>query len=455
MTETPHKEASLPVSSAAMADQFQEADLHLWHKPVNTDRASLIKFARWVMLIVVGIGGIWASTAKIGGAVIGSGRVIVEGRNQVIQHLEGGILTAILVQEGDRVKKGDIVARLDETQVRSRLNAEQLQAAILRIQLARRRTEIAEETRIDFPRDFPAWVAKHPRVTETMESQQSEFEAQLKLRNTEIKIVEGQIKAANGEAQGGQNVKAAQQRQADLLRQELTNLDDLVQKDLIRLSDIFARQRALADIEARIASTEQTIIAAKARAGNLENEILQTRQNYLREANNALVQIQQSLNQTEDSISRLADVLDRQAIRSPVDGTIFRISKQTLGAVVQPAESLLEILPNDGAFTIEAYVEPKDIEQVSLGQAARVVFPSNRDEGLVPIPGKVVYLSADALVNEQNPQGSYIARVAIEDPDFDLLPGNAAEVYFQTTPKTFFQYVTEPITRFAFRAFKG
>ena len=457
-TETPPTE-NLPAAPkqppAKPVDEFHADDLHTWHQSVDTDRTKLQRFAMIVMIFVVGFGGIWGSTAKLGGAIIGSGRVVAEGRNRVIQHLEGGILSDILVREGDRVEKQQIVARLEDVQVRTQLVSEQIQAAILRIQLSRRRAEIRGEESFDFPRDLPENIAKHPRVLETIDSQRSEFEALRKLRDTQIEIVKGQIEAAEVQAKGNAEVLVAQQEQVSLLEQELSDLNQLVEKELIRRSEIFARRRALADIKANVALTKQRLTQAEGEAANLLNEIRQTEQTYLRDANAALVEIQQQLNAGEERIERFVDVLDRGVIRSPVEGTVFRISKLTLGAVIQPAEALMEIFPDEDLLTIEASIEPKDIESVNVGQEARVVFPSSRNKSMSPIPGTVTYVSADTVMSEASPMGYYVARIRIEDPELTMLPGNAAEVYFRTTPKTFFQIVSEPITRFASRAFKG
>lgn len=440
---------------AVMTDSFSATDLQSWHRDINTDPRRLRHLAFIVLIVVVGFGGLWGATAKIGGAVIGSGRVVAEGRNRVVQHLEGGILKEIMVREGDRVGAGDILARLDDTQILTQLNSERLQAAILRVQLARRRAEITNRSEIDIPSDFAEHIALHPRLKESIATQLLEFKALRELRDTEIASIEQQIKGFKRRASGSGEVLEAQIRQADLLKRELSDLDQLVQKELIRRAEIFARQRALAEVQGQIANSQLQVAIAEGEAENLANSILQTQQGYIRDASAALVEIQQRLNQVDQTVERLVDIYDRGVIRSPVDGTIFRIAKRTLGAVLQPAESIMEIFPEGDTLTVEASIEIKDIEQVSMGQDVRIVFPSNRDDGLVPIPGVVTYISADAVQPQDNSPGYYVARIRISDTDLVLLPGNAAEVYFQTTPKTFFQYITEPVTRFAFRAFKG
>ncbi|NVJ97146.1 MAG: HlyD family type I secretion periplasmic adaptor subunit [Alphaproteobacteria bacterium] len=450
----PVKQAQPP---ALAEDRFERGALQAWHKDVDIDQTKTLKRAMMALLLIFGFGGIWSVSVDIGGAVIASGRVIAQDRNRVVQHLEGGILDELTVREGDRVSAGDIVARLDGTQVYAQLNAARLQEAVLLAQLARRRAETQLKETIEFPEDVLPEILATERYRETVASEQQEFDAQRRLYLARLDIIDTQIKGQESNIQGTMAVKKALEKQFELYSLELRDFKELLKDGLIQRTQVFATERKVAEVEANVATSDLEIETTRNNIENLRRERNQTTLTYLKDANQAVVQIQQRLNQLQSQVERLADMAERGEIRSPVDGTIFRIATRTLGAVVRPGESIMEIFPDNDALTIEAQVQLTDIEQVHVGQDVQVVFPSNREKAMTPIPGKLVYLSADAVVSEQNPFGSYIAHVTI-DPDqetTDLLPGNFAEVYIQTEPKTFLEHVSRPFTRFAFRAFKG
>ncbi|NVK40222.1 MAG: HlyD family type I secretion periplasmic adaptor subunit [Oceanospirillaceae bacterium] len=451
---TPTKPHMVP---ALANDRFERPALQKWHDTVDTDVTPILKRAMWALILIFGFGGLWAVSVDIGGAVIASGRVIAKDRNRVVQHLEGGILNELTVREGDRVTAGQVVARLDSTQVMAQLNAAKLQQAVLMAQLARRRAETDLAATIDFPTDVEPQIAQTERYQETVESEQKEFDAQRRFYLAKIDITDTKIEGQRSNIQGTREVLTAFEKQLELYRLELRDFKQLLEQGLIKRTQVFATERKVAEVEAQIANAHLDIDKAQNNIDNLNREKRQTTLSYLKDANQIVVQVQQRLNQLESQVERLQDMAERGEIRSPVDGTIFRIATRTLGAVVRPGETIMEIFPNNDALTIEAYVQLYDIEQVHIGQEVQVVFPSNREKALSPIPGHLVYLSADAVVSDQNPIGSYVAHVTIDpgEDTTDLLPGNFAEVYIKTEPKTFLEHITRPFTRFTFRMFKG
>jgi len=441
-----------------LVDNFSKDSLTLYAPETEWTRSKVIRVALFFLIFVVGFGSIWASTAKIGGAVIASGSVIAEGRNRVIQHLEGGILADIFVREGDAVEAGKPLAQLDTTQTSAQLASAELQEAIFRIQLARRRAEVAEARSFEIPAEIPSALLSHPRVVETIDSQRSEFEAARRLLDTELELYGNQIATAKLQVGASQEFLDAKKLERGFLVDELRDFKELLEKGLTQATQVSARERALAEIDGEIAQSRQQVKASEAEVLTAEGSRKQIRLEYLREANAALVQVQQQLNEQEQLAERLRDVFRRSTIASPVDGTVFQVAARTLGGVIRPGETIMTLFPEGDALTVEAMIEPKDIEQVYMDQPVNVVFPSNRDNSMVPVAGKVTYVSADTVQPEGSPIGFYLVHVRIDDGQDDLytlLPGNLAEVYLTTDPKTFFQYVTEPITKFAFRAFKG
>lgn len=442
----------------ALANEcFSREDLGEWHKEIDTDRKPILKIASLILFLIFGVGGAWALLAPLASAVVASGRVIAEDRNRVVQHLEGGILEELMVREGDLVEKGAVVARLDDTLLRAQLDADLLQESILRVQLARRRAEVQLADTIDFPTDFDPLIQNDPRLSEGIDSQREEFRSVKSYIAAKVSNLQNGIIGQRKDIEGQQELIKAHERAVFLFREELRGFEALNEQGYVRIIQINERKRQIAQTEARIATAKIAIEKANNNIESFQNQIEQEELAYLKTANETVVQIQQSLNQTQSRIDRLKDMLKRTEIVSPSDGRVFQIAKRAIGEVVRPGETIMEIFPSEDALTIEAMIQINDVEKVSEGQAVQVVFPSSREKSLIPLPGELVYLSADALVGENNPKGAYIAHVRL-DPGAtqeDMMPGNVAEVYIQTGSRTFATIISKPFTRFLFRSFKG
>lgn len=443
--------------SNTIDDRFDRKDLSLWGRSVDTDRSKTLRMARYILIAVFGFGGVWAATVPLGGAVIASGRVIAEDRNRLIQHLEGGILSELLVREGDIVKEGQVLARLDATQINAQLDADLLQRAIFRAQLARRRAEVTLSSTIDFPTDFDPRVAGDPRLLEGIESQREEFNSLREYGAAKVDSLYNSIIGQEKDIEGQKELLIAYEKQVGLFREELTDFLVLLEQGHVTQIRVNATERQIAQIDANIANSKIAIEKSLNNIESLKNQIEQEQLSYLNTANNAVVEIQQQLNQLESRIERFTDMAARGAIKSPVDGRVFQIAKRAIGEVIRPGDTIMNIFPSGDSLEIEAMVQIKDIERVEQGQDVKVIFPTDRANRGVPVEGKLIYLSSDAVVSEANPSGNYVAHVRLnaDQKQTNMLPGNLAEVYIQTDPKTFLQIVTQPFTRFMFKSFKG
>jgi len=455
MTElTPVSENSK--SLAVIDDRFQRGDLQSWHENVDTNRRPILRMAWWVFIAVFGFGGLWAAIAPLGGSIVANGRVIAEDRNRIVQHLEGGILSELRVREGDAVVKGQIIAVLDDTQIAAQRQANLLQRAILRVQLARRRAETNEQTTIQFPDNIHPAVADNPRVREAIQSQREEFQAQLRFLAAGEEIADARIRGQQGDIEGLEKVIVAMDRQLELYQLELDDYTDLLAKGRIDRPRVFATERQVVDLVARLARTNLDIKAAQNNIETLANEKRQLKLKFSKESHAALVELQQQLNQIDGTVARLDDILKRLLVRAPENGTVFRISKRTLGAVLKPGEPIMEIFPDEDLLTIEAQLEVRHREKVFAGQEATLVFPGNRIESVTQYPARVSFVSPDVVLSEQNPQGNYVVQVVLSDVSAEIpnfLPGKQAQVFIKTTPKTFLDIILGPITRFTQNVF--
>jgi len=436
---------------------FDRTALLSWTNNIDLNTKPVLKIASIVLIIVFGFGGLWATFAPIGGAVIASGKVIAEGRNREIQHLEGGIIEELNVREGDRVTAGQTLAILDPLQSGAQLESYRLQRAIARIQLARRRAEVHELDEIQFPTDLNTEITNHPRVIEALSSQDEEFKVGQKFRSATNEIIDTRIQGLEGDIQGRKEVLEALNRQLELFELELKDFRVLLEQGHIARTRVFATERKVVELIASIANKKLEIKKAENEILNLRTEKRQKNLEFLQNAHKQLVEIQSNLSSADSSVTRLADMLERTIIKAPVSGTVFQTGKYTIGGVVQPAETLFIIFPDDDALTIEAMLQPTDRDQVHVGQDVQVVFPSDQKNQMKPVPGKLTYVSADTIESEMYPMGTYTVKVKVEPEESpeQLLPGNLAEVYIQTPATTFLKIISEPVTRFAFKAFKG
>ncbi|WP_417451976.1 HlyD family type I secretion periplasmic adaptor subunit [Kordiimonas sp.] len=435
---------------------FKRLSLQRWHDNIDYSDNRALKLAKVVLFLVFGIGGLWAAFAPLGGAVIATGRVAAENQNRVVQHLEGGILTEVLVREGERVDAGQVLARLDTSQIGPQLDNLRLQRAVLRVQLARRRAEIKGANSITMP-SFPDEMLENPRLQETIESQTSEFYALNDLTQSQIDILENKIKALRDDIRGQQAVIEARTKQEELLALELRDFKDLLEKGLVQRTRVFATERELSIVRANLSIAKLQIEKSKNEIVSTEAQKGQVRLERLKQAEDLSIELQKELNKFESEIARYEDVSERKLIKAPSNGTVFRIAKKTIGAVLAPGEALMEIVPTLENFRVEAQVAVRDIEEVYVGQDVEMRLLSVKSRSKPPLTGKITYVSADAVVSDANPQGSYIAYIAVDEGQEtnSIMPGNVATVFIKTEPKTFLEILILPISRFTERAFKG
>lgn len=439
----------------ALNDQFDRSALENWSSAVDTDNGKMLRLARIVLILIFGFGGVWSCTAPLGGAIVLTGRVMAEGKNRVIQHLEGGILEELYVQEGDKVEAGQIVAKLDMTQVNAQLRASQIQRAIIRVALARHRAEMAEQETVNFPNDLNPAVKSNPRVVESISSQREEFMAQLNFRIAGEEIIDARIKGQQGDIEGLNEVLKAMTRQLELYEVELKDYRDLLTKGAIDRTRVFATERQVVDHQARIARTKLDIQAAENNIETFNNEKRQNRLKFLETAAGRVVQLQRELSRLDGTLERLEDMKRRSEIVSNDNGTVFRIAKQTIGGVLKGGEALMEIYPDDDSLTVEGRLEVRHIEKVSIGQEASIVFPTNRAKSTIQFPAILTFVSPDSVTSERDPVGTYIIRVTADRPEeiTELIPGNSAQIFIKTTPQTFVDVLAGPLKKFGNEAF--
>lgn len=406
--------------------------------------------------------GYWAISAPMAGAVVASGTFVATGQNKIVQHFEGGIIKDILVKEGDVVSEGDVLLRLDETAAKA--NLERLLIRQARLQAIQSRL-LQEANGVNALKLPVALIeqADNPKIQSIILNQSLTFKARARKLKSEIEILQQSIDALNERIRGGQAQLVAVEAQADLFDEELESKKKILGKGLIRKSDVLRIERALANLAgergrilAEIGDSTERIARAEAQVLRVQNEASQT-------AVGELQSINADLDDVSEQIRAAKDVLERVEITAPVRGIVVRMRYHTSGGVVESGKDLLELLPLQDELIIEAPIQPAEIDNVKKGQKAMVRLTALNQRTTPMLDAQVVYVSADALPDE-NPQmvsgDVYKARIQLNGetmPDylnFKATPGMPAEVYITTRSRTFFEYLMEPVRDSMSRAFR-
>ncbi|WP_082342795.1 MULTISPECIES: HlyD family type I secretion periplasmic adaptor subunit [unclassified Shinella] len=432
--------------------------LQSWSDAVPTSRGKPMLVAVLVLVALFGFGGAWAATAKLGGALIASGRVIAEGNNRVVQHLEGGIIEEIRVSEGATVQRGDVIARLDETANRSQRDRTYIERALATIELERWRAERDDATNgFSISPGKLAPVADNPRVIEAYQSQVAEFKSTRQALQQQFLVLDGKIANEQEDLVYLKDQISALDSQKALIVKEEKDLTELLAKGLTQRARVLSLQRETARLDAQKSNTQAAVQKSHHNIRSFNDEKQRLAAEHAAQTSQKITELQQRLNQTEDVINRLDDRLRRADITAPVDGTVLSMPFKSLGAVVKPGEKIADILPKDASLLFEVPILPQDITKIFIDQDVEIIFPSDQVTVTPPLKGKVAYISADAMAMPSDPKVSYyVARVRMENNRHgrNILPGNVAELFFQTEARTLLQHLADPVTRFALRTYQ-
>lgn len=429
-----------------------------WHSGVNTGIAGPVLAGLVTMAISFGGFGAWAAMAPLEGAVIAQAKVAVTGRNKVVQHLEGGIVKEILVEEGQKVAAGEAVLVLDGTASRSQHNRLKIQLATLEAIGARALAERSGSEKLE----FAAAVAADPgeQVTFLLQDQEAEFKAGLQKHHAELAILDQQIAALEEQIAGHEVQKKETKLQIDLLAEEREAFETLLAKGLTRKSQVLALKRSEADLKGREGQLVAAIAQARQSITEIRERIQQTKSARIEEASARLSEVRSKRSEVIEQLNAAEDVSERVVVRAPAAGTVIGLTKYNSGAVIAPGQEIMTIVPEGTALVVEAQVRPQDIDEVRIGQAAWLTFSAFDPSQTPPVAGKVVYVSADRLEDERTGEAYYLARLEISPepaPGFDparIGPGLGAEVFITTGDRTFLDYLTAPLTRTLSRSFR-
>lgn len=410
-----------------------------------------------VAVLVFGIG-LLMIVVPIGGAVIAGGQVAAESRVKRIAHPIGGTIAEIYVKTGDRVKKGDILMRLDDgvSSVQSELSS--LSVDQLLAQRAR-----LEAERLGIPSiAFPAELARR-RDAGALKAMADE-EKLFRIRRAESGGMRGQITARvaqyRKQIQGYEAQIASLNRQAALIEPEQKGVRELWDKGLVTIGRLNQLERTGADLQGSIASLRAQIAQTQARITEAQEQALQMSDTRRADAGAQLATVNGTLNTEQVRSATAMDAHERNVIRAPYSGTVDKLAFAAIGEVVRPAETIMEIVPDRDRMIVEAMVSPADIDQVRDGQEARIRFSAFSSPSTPEIHGRVLVVAPERTTDEATRQSFYAVRIAIDqrdlarNPDMKLRPGMPAEIFVATGSRSMLGYITKPLRDQFARAFR-
>jgi len=405
--------------------------------------------------------GLWASTAPLASAVIAQGSFVATGNNKTIQHLEGGIIKDLRVNEGDRVNAGDVLLTLDTTAALANERAVTLKQLRLETVVARLKAEALGSKEFKVP-EIVLKEASEPDINAIIQSQNVIFHSKQIRLEEQLNLIDKNIKSLEFRRVGYHGQEQAFQQQLALLSEERDSKERLVKVGYFAKTNLMAVERAIADAMGDIARLTGEINESEAEIAKFQQQAVIAINANRQAALDALETAESDLDSVREQVREYAGVLERTVIRSPVSGTVIRSYFHTSGGVISSGKPIMEILPSHVPLIIEAQVLRTSIDQLHEGQSAAIRLSALNRRTTPVLNGKVFYVSADSVQENagMSVKDVYIVRVEISDEEishvhgFRPVPGMPADVLIQTSERTFFEYLTKPVIDSMSRAFK-
>ena len=409
--------------------------------------------------ILVGGFGTWAVTAQITGAVITTGQIEVDRNRQVVQHPDGGVVEDILVDEGDNVVAGDLLIRLDATELKSELAV--VEGQLFEI-LARRARLEAERDNADSLTFSPVLLeAGNPDIPNLIAGQIRLFQARLETNRSSVEQLTQQRAQISSQLAGIQSQQQALNTQRGLIAQELEDQQSLLDRGLAQASRVLALQREEASLLGQVGELTSQAAQAAERMTEIEIQILGLSSTRREEAITQLRDLQFNELELAETRRTLSRQLDRLDIRAPVSGVVYGLQVFAPQSVIRPADPVLFLIPQDRPLVIATQVQIIDVDQIFVGQDVTLRLSAFDQRRTPELNGKVTLVSADAFQNETSGLSYYRAEVQLNDGEIDrlpadmtLIPGMPVDAFVRTADRTPMNYLLKPLSDYFVRAFR-
>jgi HlyD family secretion protein len=400
------------------------------------------------VLLVIGLGG-WAATTEFAGAVIAQGQIVVNSNVKKVQHPTGGIVGELRVRDGDHVKAGAIVVRLDDIQTRANLAIVIKSLDELSARQAREEAERDEAEALDFPFDLIARM-DNPDVAKAVNGERRQFEIRRQARAGQKGQLRERITQSNEEIAGYTAQIGSKNNQIDWIKKELLGVNDLWKKGLVPYTRVTALERDRERLEGERGQLVAAVAQARGKITETELQILQVDQDMRTEVGKDLADIRGRIAELVEKKVAAEDQLKRVDIRAPQDGTVHQLSVHTVGGVIGEGEVIMLIVPASDALDVEVKVQPQDIDQLRIGQPAILRLTAFNQRTTPELNGTVSRVSADVSEDPKTAAKYYTIRISVPEgeierlKDLQLVPGMPVDAFMQTTPRTVITYLIRP-----------
>jgi HlyD family secretion protein len=411
-----------------------------------------------VVVLVFGLGG-WASTAQISGALIAPGQLVVDSNVKKVQHPTGGVVGQLFVRDGDHVKAGDILIRLDETVTRANLAIVTKGLTELYARKARLAAERDGDDVVAAPKEF-AGRLDDPDVKEALNSERKLFDLRRQDRLGQKQQLQERIRQLQQQIAGLSAQQDAKDKEIALIEQELKGVRDLYQKNLVQLNRLTSLERDEARVEGERGQLVAAAAEAKGKIAEIELQIIQVDQDLSSDVAKEMRDIDSKIGEYVERKVTAEDQLKRTDIRAPQDGTVFQSTANTVGGVIAAGDPIMLIVPESDNLLVEVKVDPKDIEQIVADQPVLLRFSSLNMRTTPEINGTVVRIAADTTTDQRTGQSYYLVRISMTADeikrlgDVKLTPGMPVEAFVQTGERTLMAYLLKPLHDQLMRSFR-
>jgi len=437
-----------------MANQTQKMTRPVWRIRVP----AMVGFA--ALAILVGGLGAWAVKTRLAGAIVSSGVIEVQSNRQVVEHPDGGVVGEIFVRDGDVVTSGDLLLRLDDTF----LFSEQTIVVSQLFELLARRARLEAERDGTSSEDLGIRLLEVQQENnigpDLIAGQQRLFDARLESMAKQTEQLNEQRAQIESEIEGTKAQLISLRRQVELIQDELEDQQSLLSRGLTQASRVLSLQREEASLSGEIGSLEASVARLRGQIAATEIQILELTATRREEAITTLRDVQTQVSELSERRLSLAERLSRLDIRAPVSGTVYDSQVFALQSVIQPAEPMMYVVPQDTPLLVAARVDAIHVDQLHVGQPVALRFPAFNQRETPEIDGQVLNVSADTFTDEQTGFTFYRAELAPIDGQIErlngqaLLPGMPVEAMIKTDERTPLSYLIKPMADYFNRAFR-
>ena len=413
------------------------------------------------LLILVGGFGLWGVMAEISGAVVASGQIEVDQNRQIVQHPDGGVVAEIAIDEGDSVIAGQTLIKLDPTLEKSELAIIEGQLFELMARRGRLQAERDGNQTIDFDATLKERASNDPSVAELMSGQQRLFDARSETASNQVAQLSKRKGQIRNQIEGLDAQQIALQRQLDLIAEELSDQQSLLNRGLAQATKVLALQRSKAQLSGQMGDLSARKAEYEGRITEIDIEITSLDAGRREEAITNLRDQQFRALELEERARTLHEKLSRMDIKAPVSWIVYGLTVFVERSVIRPADPVLFLIPQDRPLIIAARVEPIHIDEIFTGQEVTVRFSSLDQRSTPELLGRVVQISADAFQDDARQISYYRAEIVLSEGEQDkipqgitLIPGMPVESFIKTNDRTPLAYLVKPLADYFAKAMR-